>query len=273
MIPAIIYGTAWKEEKTEQLTLMALEAGFRGIDTANQRVHYYEEAVGRAIATAIAKGMITRSGLFLQSKFTYQEGQDHRLPYDPKAPYREQVRQSLQSSLDHLHRDYLDSYLLHGPLTPYGFCDEDWQVWREMEQLHAEGKAKHIGISNVNLSQLRELFAGAKVKLSFVQNRCFAVTGWDKEIREFCKKNNIIYQGFSLLTANRQVVQHPIIQDIAQRHRITIAQVIFAFAHQVGMVPLTGTSSQEHMTQDLRSLQMKLSSEEVEAIQKITNDF
>src|SRR5437870_10988841 len=93
--PDFLYGTAWKEERTAELTELALRAGFRGIDTANQRRHYFEAAVGEAVA----RSGVPRAELFLQTKFTYVRGQDHRLPYDPSAPVAEQVAQSLASSL------------------------------------------------------------------------------------------------------------------------------------------------------------------------------
>ena len=76
-IPPLLYGTAWKEERTEALVLAALRAGLRGIDTANQRKHYVETGVGAAIAG------FPRDQLFLQTKFTFVDGQDHRLPFDP----------------------------------------------------------------------------------------------------------------------------------------------------------------------------------------------
>src|SRR3954469_9602499 len=96
-IPKLLYGTAWKEERTEGLTTLALAAGFRGIDTANQRKHYFEAAVGKGVASAIGTGQLTRPELFLQTKFTFKDGQDERLPYDPKAPIATQVRQSFES--------------------------------------------------------------------------------------------------------------------------------------------------------------------------------
>ena len=83
--PTFLYGTAWKEERTSALVELALQAGFRGIDTANQRRHYFEGGVGQALAAAYRAGVVTRADLFLQTKFTYRPGQDHRLPYDPHA--------------------------------------------------------------------------------------------------------------------------------------------------------------------------------------------
>ena len=82
-VPLIIYGTAWKEDRTQALTLEAIATGFRAFDTANQRKHYVEEEVGAAVRTAIASGTVTQEDIFLQTKFTYQRGQDDRLPYDP----------------------------------------------------------------------------------------------------------------------------------------------------------------------------------------------
>jgi len=87
-IPGLVYGTAWKEDATESLVLGALTSGFRGLDTANQRKHYHEAGVGRAIARAGAAG-IRRDELFVQSKFTHRDGQDHRLPYAAGAPANE----------------------------------------------------------------------------------------------------------------------------------------------------------------------------------------
>src|SRR4029077_12750577 len=107
-IPDFLYGTAWKETRTAALVELALRTGFRGIDTANQRRHYFEAGVGEGLATAYRAGVVTRADLFLQTKFTYQAGQDHRLPYDPAASFSAQVAQSMASSLENLGTDYVD---------------------------------------------------------------------------------------------------------------------------------------------------------------------
>lgn len=249
--PPLCYGTAWKEERTEALVRLALDAGFRAIDTANQRKHYFEAAVGDAIARAIADGVVTRGELFLQTKFTDAGGQDRRLPYDASAPYAEQVAQSFASSLEHLHTDYLDSYVLHGPTQSIGLGDDDWQIWQAMEELAGDGKARVLGISNVSAEQLDALVRGARVKPAFVQNRCYARTGWDRQIRSICRAHDIVYQGFSLLTANRRELSSPAIATIAKRRGSTVAQLVFRFALDVGMLPLTGTTDATHMRQDL----------------------
>jgi diketogulonate reductase-like aldo/keto reductase len=267
-VPAFLYGTAWKEERTEALTRRALDAGFRGVDTANQRRHYFEAAAGDAVKAAIAKGQFDRGAIFLQTKFTHRDGQDHRLPYDPAASPAQQVEQSFASSLSHLHTDYLDSYVLHGPSTRRGIAAEDWSVWRAMEALHRAGKARLIGVSNVSLEQLRLLHREAAIKPAFVQNRCYASAGWDRDVRTFCNEHGIVYQGFSLLTANRAVVGGPVVRNVAQRLGRSPEQIVFRFALEVGMIPLTGTSDATHMRQDLECFDFELGAPDAVAIER-----
>src|SRR6202035_1167424 len=145
-----LYVTAWKEERTSALTELALRMGFRGIDTANQRRHYFEAGVGEGLAAACRAGVVTRADLFLQTKFTYRAGQDHRLPYDARASFSLQVAQSMASSLEHLGTDYVDSYVLHGPSSSLGYVwgDADAEVWEAMKKERNGGRARLLGVSN-----------------------------------------------------------------------------------------------------------------------------
>jgi diketogulonate reductase-like aldo/keto reductase len=267
--PDFLYGTAWKEDRTAALTELALRAGFRAIDTANQRRHYFEAGVGQGLAAAYAAGIVTRADLFLQTKFTFQRGQDHRLPYDPAAPLATQVAQSMASSLEHLGTDHVDSFVLHGPSSAFDWTDDDAEVWYAMKNERDAGRARVLGVSNVSLEHLEQLAAAHSEPPAFVQNRCFARLGWDRDIRRFCREHNIVYQGFSLLTANPEILRHRLIANVAARADATPAQIIFAFARSVGILPLTGTSSPEHMQQDLASLNLTLSQEEVQAIESL----
>ena len=266
-MPRFLYGTAWKEGRTDALVRLALDAGFRGIDTANQRRHYFEAAVGAAVAAWCDAGPGRREDLFLQTKFTSLGGQDHRLPYHPNADPASQVRQSFASSLEHLRTAYVDSYVLHGPSSRRGLTGEDWEVWRAMEALHQGGPARRLGVSNVSLEQLTTLHGGSVVKPAFVQNRCFAVNGWDHDVRAFCAAQGIVYQGFSLLTANTHVFASRAVVQAARRTGRTPAQVVFRFALQAGILPLTGTTSPTHMEEDLACLDFELEGGEVGAIE------
>lgn len=251
-VPDFLYGTAWKESRTEMLTALALREGFRGIDTANQRKHYFEEAVGRGLAG------VPLDQLWIQTKFTHRAGQDERLPYDEDAPIATQVVQSFESSLAHLGK--IDSFVLHGPSTRDGLAPEDREAWRAIEKL----QVPLIGISNVTARQVEDLVAFATVPPAFVQNRCYASTGWDRDVRAACRYHGIVYQGFSLLTANRDVVQHHRdVRALAADKGVTTAQLVFAYARLRGMLPLTGTTSADHMRLDLASTAIELSAEQL----------
>jgi diketogulonate reductase-like aldo/keto reductase len=267
-IPSFMYGTAWKKQATRQLVELAVMSGFRAIDTANQLIHYEEALVGEALRAVAGQG-IKRDALFVQTKFTPVSGQGGRAPYDPSADLATQVRQSFDSSLDHLSTDYVDSYVLHAPLSRRRLGAADWDVWTAMEDLYRSGKAKMIGVSNITGAQLAELCQHANTKPMVVQNRCFAALGWDMEVREICRAQDIIYQGFSLLTANTEVLGAPEIRTMARRLDATPAQIIFRFAIEIGMLPLTGTTSQQHMKEDLQAEKLRLSTEEVEMIERI----
>jgi diketogulonate reductase-like aldo/keto reductase len=264
-MPPLLYGTAWKEERTAALVRLALDAGFVAIDTANQRKHYVEAAVGEAIIG------VPRERLFLQTKFTYARGQDHRLPYDPRASLIVQVQQSFASSLEHLGTDRIDSYVLHGPWSGHGWADADREVWRTMEALHRAGKVGTIGISNIALDQLVLACEASEIPPAVVQNRCYARHGWDREVRALCRDRGIIYQGFSLLTANRTELADASIVAIAKRRGITVPQLAFAFARGVGMVVLTGTSSRTHMDEDLASQSITLDADELAMLEWVAD--
>lgn len=268
-VPSFFYGTAWKEQRTADLVTRALRAGFRAVDTANQRRHYHEAEAGEALAAEFERFVVWREDVFIQTKFTFAPAQDYRLPYDPAAPISRQVVQSFESSLQHLKVEKLDSLLMHAPSQRWTLGPADREAWEAMEGLHDEGKVKFIGVSNFSSDQLKTLIRSARIRPAFVQNRCFASLGWDAAVRRICDAEGVVLQAFSLLTANVDAVHSPVVQNIALGHGRTPAQVIFRFALQLGMIPLTGTSDPRHMEEDLAVYEFELSPEEVQAIERI----
>ena len=204
-IPKIFYGTAWKKERTPELVYQAITNGYRGIDTACQPKHYSESGVGEGLKMAYNNG-ITRSDLFIQTKFTSINGQDpNRIPYNVHAPLPEQVRQSFQVSLQNLHTDYLDSLVLHSPMDT---MEQTLTVWKVFEEFHFQGKVKYLGISNIySLDALREIYDTVVIKPRFVQNRFYKQSGFDIGIRAFCIEKGIQYQSFWTLSANPNILQ------------------------------------------------------------------
>lgn len=259
-VPGILYGTAWKQEHTARLVALAIRQGFRGIDTACQPRHYDEAGVGAGVAECMRAGL-RRAELYLQTKFTPLAGHDpRRIPYDPQAPVAEQIAQSFQASLRNLQTGYLDCLVLHSPL---GSGAQTRQAWQAMEAIADSGGARQLGISNCyGLAQLESLYDAARVKPAVVQNRFYAETGYDREIRAFCRARRIIYQSFWTLTANPHVLAHRTVRRLAARYGRTPEQILFRHLTQSDIVPLTGTRSEEHMREDLAIFEFELSEAE-----------
>jgi diketogulonate reductase-like aldo/keto reductase len=264
LIPPILYGTAWKNDSTAALVERALRLGFRGIDTACQPKHYDEPGTGAGIAACLAT-VLTRAQLYLQTKFTPLDGQDPaRIPYDPKASLSEQVAQSFAASLRNLRTNYLDALVLHSPLRN---GVQQAEVWQAMEEIVEQGGAHRIGISNCyQLTTLEQLYRSARIKPSVLQNRFHAETGYDSEIRAFCRDQGIVYQSFWTLTANPHILAHPSVRALAKTYQRTPEQILFRVLTQQGIVPLTGTRSETHMREDLAIFEFELSEEECGAV-------
>jgi diketogulonate reductase-like aldo/keto reductase len=264
-VPRIIYGTAWKKDATEKLVRLALKSGFRGIDTACQPKHYHEAGVGAGVAASLRKDGLNRADLYLQTKFTALAGQDpNRTPYDPKAPLETQVAQSIATSLKNLQTDYLDCVLLHSPMST---MTQTLSVWSTLESFVDKGQVRQLGISNCyRLADLESLYRAARIKPAVLQNRFYADTHYDREIRRYCIRNQLIYQSFWTLTANPHLLTHKTVTAMATTHNRTTAQILFRYLIAIGIVPLTGTTSEVHMRDDLNIFSFELTNDEQRAI-------
>lgn len=263
-IPPLIYGTAWKKEKTADLVELAVLNGFRGIDTACQPKHYNEAGVGEALIR-LAQAGIGRDELFVQTKFTPLSGQDpQKVPYDPNAPLETQVAQSFARSQHNLKSEYVDSLVLHSPLFPYPHLQK---VWGAMEAIYHSKKALGIGISNCyDLELLKRLYRDAEVKPSVVQNRFYADSGYDVELRQWCNDNGIVYQSFWSLTANPHLLGSREFFALTQEYNKTEAQILYRYLSHVGIVPLIGSTSKFHMDDDLDIFNFELRPDEIVSI-------
>lgn len=249
--PFLVYGTAWKKEDTARYVSEAVHAGFRFIDTACQPKHYNEAGVGNGWTAAAQELGLQRSDLFLQTKFTSYDGQDpNNVPYDHTAPIQEQVRQSLQVSLKNLRTDYLDSLVMHSPLDT---IEHTMEAWRVMESFVDDGKVRHLGISNCyDYEQFTTIYNQARIKPSVLQNRFYAESNFDTQLRAFCKKHDIWYQSFWTLTANRNALALAEVEELAKVKNLTPQTYMFAFLMSLGYAtPLSGTRNPQHMAQDV----------------------
>jgi diketogulonate reductase-like aldo/keto reductase len=263
-MPRLIYGTAWKKQRTAALAALALSSGFRGLDTACQPRHYHEAGVGEALALAASAG-VSRSDIYVQTKFTPMAGQDpNDIPYDPKDSLTQQVRDSFLVSLRNLGVEHLDCLILH---SPYRDDKDTFEAWRAMEGLHDEGGVRQLGISNCyEPARFEALWRAARIKPATIQNRFYAKTGYDREIRAFCREQGIVYQSFWTLTANPEILAAPAMTTLAQQYGRSPAQLFFRYLTQLDMTCLIGASSQAHMRQDMAIFEFRLGPAECETI-------
>lgn len=249
-LPRIVYGTAWKKERTALLVEQAISIGFRGIDTACQPKHYQEDLVGIGIRNAIAKHVVSREQLYIQTKFTPLSGHDpQRIPYDPRADIETQVQQSVEQSFRNLQIDYIDCIVIHSPMR----TDQDTlRVWRVLERYVAAGKVKQLGLSNCyDIRTLRFVWDSAVHKPAVLQNRFYPDTGHDVELRAFCRERRIAYQSFWTLTGNPRVIGTEQFSRTAHALGLTPEQLMYRFVMDIGAVPLTGTTNVQHMQEAL----------------------
>lgn len=263
-IPELIYGTAWKKEHTAQLVKEALLNGFLGIDTAGQPKHYREDLVGEGLLQSYEKGL-KRKDIFLQTKFTPIDGQDpNNMPYSEDASLQEQIEHSFENSKKNLYTNFIDSYVLHSPIFPGSKLK---LAWSTMEQFYKRAEVGQLGISNCyDLDVLQYLYNNSNVKPAVVQNRFYRGSNYDKELRAWCSGQGIVYQSFWSLTANTDILENEVVKKIALKYSKTEAQIFYRFLNQNNIVPLIGTTSPQHMKQDLAIFEFKLDQEEIESI-------
>ncbi len=261
----MIYGTAWKKDRTADLVEEAVLSGFRGIDTACQPRHYQEYLVGEGIARACEKG-IAREELYLQTKFTPIDGQDRsNMPYLESDPLEVQIAKSFETSKRNLRTDFIDSYILHSPIFPASALLKGWET---MSGFYHDKEVGQLGISNCyDLDVLKYLYERVEVKPSVVQNRFYAQSGYDRELREWCRERGIVYQSFWSLTANIHILEKPIFLSLSRKYGRSIPVIFYRFLSHLGIIPLNGTTTVEHMREDVKFDSFELNEDEVAVIE------
>jgi diketogulonate reductase-like aldo/keto reductase len=242
-IPALGFGTLIPDPiATKNATKAALEAGFRELDAAER---YRNEAqVGDAMQEVFKAGKIKRQEVFIATKLW---NNNHR---------PERVRPAFEASLEKLQLDYVDLYLIH---TPFAFQPGEEQdprdangnviydkgvtlldTWRTLEGLVDEKKSKAIGLSDVSLEQVKEIFEAARIKPAVVHVESHPyLPQWD--LLDYCSQNGIVLQAFAALghSSEPKLLEDPVIAGIAKRVAKTPAQVLLAWAIQRGTALLT----------------------------------
>ncbi|KAF7315701.1 Aldo-ket-red domain-containing protein [Mycena indigotica] len=267
MAPSIIYGTAWRENRTASLVVAAVLKGFRAIDTACQPKHYREDLVGEALLTLQSRHGIKREDLFLQTKYTPIGGHSTSkpLPYDPSTSITTQINASFAKSLSNLYTTYLDSYILHSPLPT---LEETIEAWEALGALQDSGKVRAIGVSNTYEVSILESLATIR-PVQVVQNRWHERNSWDRDVCRYCKDHNIQYQSFWPLSGSPKLLASPELASVSLASKCTAPQALFKLAVLGGVTPLCGTTDEAHMEEAVSVPAVVITtSSEVESLSK-----
>jgi diketogulonate reductase-like aldo/keto reductase len=253
-MPALGFGTLIPDPvATRKATKAALETGFRLLDTSER--YGTEREVGEAMQEVFQAGKIKREDVFLVTKLW---NTNHR---------PERVKPAFEASLKKLQLDFVDLYLIH---TPFAFQPGDEQdprdangnviydrgvtlldTWMALEALVDDGKCKAIGLSDVNLKQVQELYEVATIKPAVVHVESHPyLPEWD--LLSYCKRNGIVMQAFASLghSSEPKLLEDPVIVAIAQRVNKTPAQVLLAWAIQRGTALLTTSKTPSRIQQN-----------------------
>jgi diketogulonate reductase-like aldo/keto reductase len=253
-IPALGFGTLIPDPiATKDATKTALEVGFRQFDCAER--YRNEEQVGEAMGAVFKKGNVKRQEVFVGTKLW---NNNHR---------PERVKPALEASLRKLQLDYVDLYCIH---TPFAFKPGDEQdprdangnviydegvtlanTWKALESVVGDGLCKAIGLSNVSLEQLKEVFESAQVKPAVLQVESHPYLP-QTELLDYCKRNGIVMQAFAALGhgIEPRLTENPVITAIAKRVNKTPAQVLLAWALQRGTAPLTTATNARYIEEN-----------------------
>ena len=261
-MPRMLYGCAWKKDKTKKLVLKALRNGFRGFDTAAQPKHYNEAGAGEALKEFLSEHEnLKREDLFVQTKVN----RTHSATLVPNSVrIQEHVHASVKASLANLQTTYIVSLLLH---SPFSDMKDTLEAWAAMEEAVDNGHARQLGISNVkSLDDLQYLFFVARIKPALVQQRFHRKTGFEREMRSWCAKHGIYFQSFWTLTANskegklgKDAVLSPEVTSLAKKYGVSNQVLFYRWVMSDGITcPLNGTSSKDHMREDLKVFRVEL---------------
>ncbi len=258
-IAQIGFGT-WHLQDKDSIDVIknAIKLGYRIIDTA--QAYNNEEIVGRAINECINEGIIKRKDLFISSKIN---------PHYPIG-YAEAIN-AVESTLKKMNLDYIDLYMIHWPNLVE---DDSWktlnaETWRGFEKMVEDGKLKSIGVSNFMIHHLEEILKIAKIK-PVINQLNLNPTWQQREVVDFCKKNNIICQAWAPLVRIKHW-NNKILNEVATKYDKSVQQICLKWCIQKGFVPLTKTHSVEHMKENLNIFDFEMQKEDIEYLDSLNS--
>jgi 2,5-diketo-D-gluconate reductase A len=240
-----------KPEDTAEAVSIALQTGYRHIDTAE--MYGNEKEVGEALA----KSGLNRADVFVTSKLS----NDAHLPDDARAAF--------DLSLEELGLDYLDLFLIHWPL-PTRYDGDFVSTWRTLEEFYRDGRARSIGVSNFQPHHIRRLHTEAEIPPAVNQIEVHPYLTQD-DVRRFCAEHQIAVEGWSPI-AQGEVLEDPTIREIAERVGKTPAQVVLRWHIERGDIIFPKSVTASRIRENFAIFDFELSGEDVEAISALNKN-
>ncbi|WP_411503807.1 aldo/keto reductase [Brevibacillus centrosporus] len=230
----------------------AIRNGYRSIDTA--AIYGNEEGVGEGIRLGMKDAGIAREDLFITSKVWNSD-----LGF-------ESTLAAYETSLKKLGLDYLDLYLIHWPVE-----GKYKEAWRALETIYKEGRVKAIGVSNFHVHHLEDLMKDAEMKPMIDQIE-FHPRLTQKELQAFCRENGIQMEAWSPLMQG-QLLDHPVLKEIAERHQKSVAQVIIRWDLQNGVVTIPKSIKEHRIVENADVFNFELSADDMEKIDALNENL
>lgn len=234
----------YKVEEGDQMkaaVLSALEAGYRHIDTAS--FYGNEKGVGEAIK---ASGL-PREELFITTKV-----------WNDDLGFEETLK-AFDDSLENLGLDYLDLYLIHWPIE-----GKYTEAWRAFEKLYDEGRVKAIGVSNFHQQHLEDIFAMCRVKPMVNQLEYHPYLA-QSEMRAYCEAQDIRLEAWAPLNRGG-VFEEAVIQELAEKHDKTPAQIILRWDVQNGVSTIPKSATPSRIAENIDIFDFEISDEDMKRI-------
>lgn len=254
MIPQVGLGV-WKasDDEAEQAVTMAIDAGYRLIDTA--AVYQNERGVGRAIAATA----VPREELFITTKlWNADQGYD-------------QTFRAFETSLEKLGLDYIDLYLIHWQMPKVGLYNDSWKA---LEKLHTEGKIRAIGVSNFDETRLTDLIEHGSI-IPVINQIEVHPDFQQKPLRDFCAKHEIAVESWSPLGGSRSdtaVLKTAVIESIAQKYNKSPAQIALRWHIENNLIVIPKSVREERIKQNIDIFDFSLDQDDHDKIATLDGD-
>ncbi|MGV3272229.1 aldo/keto reductase [Bacillus sp. CIS52] len=230
----------------------ALVHGYRSVDTA--AIYGNEEGVGEGIRQGLQEAGLKREDIFVTSKV-----------WNADLGYEETLK-AFDTSLEKLGLDYLDLYLIHWPVEGK-YID----AWRALETLYRDGRIKAIGVSNFQIHHLKHLMKETEIKPMINQVE-YHPRLTQKELHAFCAEQDIQLEAWSPLMQG-QLLDHPVLQEIAEKYGKSAAQVILRWDLQNGVITIPKSTKKHRIEENANVFDFELSADDMKRIDDLNENL